>query len=119
MTVWRRCNLWTFRFLICGALSLGLYGAASAGMVSTQEAIEAGHVAQTRTQMKALLQRPELTDELKALGASGADAQARVDAMTDDEVLALAGKVGNLPAGGRLSHNELLLILIIVLILVL
>ncbi|HEX9813040.1 MAG TPA: PA2779 family protein [Burkholderiales bacterium] len=119
MAEWRRYRLSISRFLICGALGFGLYGTAGAGMVSTQDAIDATHMAQTRAQMKVLLQRPELAEELKALGVSPADARTRVDAMTDDEVLALAGKVGNLPAGGRLSNNELILILIIILILVL
>lgn len=115
----RRHYLWIFRFLICGVLGFGLCGSAGAGMISTQDGIDAGRMAEARAQVKVLLQRPELADELRAFGASPADAQARVDAMTDDEVLALAGKVDNLPAGGRLSHNELILILIIVLILVL
>jgi hypothetical protein len=119
MTVWRQQQRWIYRFLVCGVLGLGLYGTASAGIVGTQDAIDAARMAETRAQMKDLLQRPELAEELKALGASPAEAQTRVDAMTDEEVLALAGKVGNLPAGGAISHNELILILIIILILVL
>ena len=119
MTLSQRCCQWTLRLLIGGVLSLGLYATASAGLVGTQDAIDAQHMAQTRAEVKALLQRPELAKELKALGASPAEAQARVDAMTDDEVLALAGKIGDLPAGGSISNNELVLILVIILILVL
>lgn len=114
----RQTRMWIFRLLVCGLFGLGFIGTASAGLVSTKEAIQATQTSQARAQLKALLQRPELAAELKALGASPAEAQARVDAMTDKEVMALAGKVADLPAGGYLSHNELILLLIIILILV-
>lgn len=118
MIALRRPSIWIIRLAICGVFSFGLLGTATAGIVSTEDAVDAAQVAQTRAQMKALLQRPELADELKALGASPAEAQARVDAMTDQEVTALAGKVGVLPAGGRISNNELILLLVIILILI-
>jgi len=119
MNVWRRTSLWIVRILIGGVFGLGLWATASAGLVTTTDAIDSTRMAETRAQMKTLLQRPELAAELKSLGASPAEAQARVDAMTDDEVVALAGRVADLPAGGRLSNNELTLILVIILLLLL
>jgi hypothetical protein len=62
------------------------------------------------------VQRPELAKELQALGANPTEAQARVDAMTDAEVRTLAGKLGVLPAGGALTNNELILILVLIII---
>ena len=119
MMVQRRVPMWFFRVVVWGVFGLGLYGTASAGLVGTEAVIDSAQMTETRAQMKALLQRPELADELKLRGASPAEARVRVDAMTDDEVLALAGKVGDLPAGAGLSNNELILILVIILILLL
>lgn len=119
MVALRRVRVWAFRVLVCGAFGLGLVGTAGAALVGTQDAIDASSVAQARAQVKALVQRPELAGELRALGATPAQAAARVDAMTDTEVLALAGKVGDLPAGGRLSNNELILLLVIILLIAL
>jgi Family of unknown function (DUF6627) len=118
MTALRQAPRWVAHLLVCSALSLGLSGAANAALISTADAVDSVQAAAARAQMKVLLQRPELAKELKTLGASPAEAQARVDAMTDEEVTALAGKVADLPAGGRLSDNELILILVIVLILI-
>jgi Family of unknown function (DUF6627) len=118
MTALRQAPRWIVRFLVCGALGLGLLGSANAALIGTADAVDSAQAAAARAQMKMLLQRPELAKELKALGASPAEAQARVDAMTDTEVTALAGKVADLPAGGRISDTELLLVLIIILILV-
>jgi len=119
MAARRRHSVWMFRFLICGVLGFGPYGLANAAMVDTQSAIDTAAVKETRERVNAMLQRPGVAEELKTLGASPAEAQARVDAMTDDEVRTLAGKIGDLPAGGRISNNELILLLVIILILVL
>jgi hypothetical protein len=40
-------------------------------------------------------------------------AQQRVDALTDAEVMHLAGKIDSLPAGGALSNQDLILILLV------
>ncbi len=113
MTTFRQALL---RLLLGSAFGLGLFGTASAGMVSTEDAIDSARIAETRTQLKALVQRPELAKELQALGANPTEAQARVDAMTDAEVRTLAGKLGVLPAGGALTNNELILILVLIII---
>lgn len=119
MIALRRVRVWISRILVCAAFSLGMLSTASAALVGTQDAIDSASIAQTRAQMKALVQRPELANELHALGATPAQAAARVDAMTDSEVLALAGKVGNLPAGGHISNNEFILLLVIILLIAL
>lgn len=86
---------------------------AQAGVVGTDEALAAVE----RERVKELVQRPELARELQALGVAPGDAAARVDAMSDAEVRELAGRLDALPAGGALTTNELL-ILVLVLILV-
>jgi hypothetical protein len=69
-----------------------------------------------RDRVKTLLERPELAAELEKMGVSPAEARARVDAMTPQEVAQLAGKLDTLAAGGALSNQELLLIILIVLL---
>jgi hypothetical protein len=57
--------------------------------------------------------------QLKKLGVDAIDAQARVDAMGDAEVIQLSGLMDALPSGGALSNQELLIIIIVVLLVLL
>lgn len=84
---------------------------AYAGMIGTEEAAE-------RDRVKSLLERPELAAELEKKGVAPAEARARVDAMTPQEVNQLAGKLDQLIAGGALSNQDLLLVIILLLLLI-
>ena len=84
---------------------------AYAGMIGIEEAAE-------RDRVKSLLERPELAAELEKKGVAPAEAAARVDAMTPQEVSQLAGKLDQLIAGGALSNQDLLLIIILLLLLI-
>lgn len=75
--------------------------------------------ASERERVKALLERPDVVKQLGDLGVSADEAKARVDAMTDGEVLQLAGRIDQAIAGGQLRNDQLLIILLLVLILVL
>ena len=85
---------------------------ADAGMIATDKAVPAAE----REKVKALLERPEVAQQLEKFGISAKDAESRVDAMTDQEVVQLAGKIDALPAGGVLSNDQLLVILLLVII---
>ena len=71
-----------------------------------------------RERVKALVARPEVAKKLEQLGVLPKDAAARVDALTDAEVAVLAGKIDALPAGGAMTTQEWLLIIIAILLLV-
>lgn len=72
-----------------------------------------------RQRVKAMLERPELTQALEKAGIQADEARARVDAMNDDEVLQLAGKLDSALAGAqRVTNEQLLLVIIILLLLV-
>jgi hypothetical protein len=71
-----------------------------------------------RDRVKSMLERPELAAELEKMGVPAADAKARVDAMTPQEVSQLAGRLDQLAAGGALSNQDLLLIIILLLLLI-
>ena len=83
---------------------------AHAGMIGVQDL--------ERERVKAMLERPELTDQLSKAGIAVAAARARVDAMSDAEVLQLAGRLDSAIAGGQLSNESVLLIVIIVLLVI-
>jgi hypothetical protein len=87
---------------------------AQAGMIATDEA--AG--LEERARVKALIERPELTKALQQMGIPPAEAAGRVDAMSDAEVLQLAGRLDAAIAGAQVSNEQLLLIIIIILLLV-
>ena len=89
---------------------------AQAGMIATDEAAQA---ASERERVKAMLARPEVAAQMGKLGITAADTLARVDAMTDAEVIQLAGKLDTLPAGGAISNDQLLLIILLLVLLVL
>jgi hypothetical protein len=87
-----------------------------AGLIPSDAAIKASG---DRERVQAMLERPEVAAELQKMGIAPADAQARVQAMSDTEVAQLAGRLDALPAGGALTNQELLLIIIIVLLIAL
>jgi tripartite-type tricarboxylate transporter receptor subunit TctC len=91
---------------------------AHAGMIATDET-QAPTVQAERERLKVLLARPEVAKQLGNFGVKPEDASARVDAMTDAEVLSLAGKVDQLIAAGALSNDQLIVILLLVVLLVL
>ena len=87
---------------------------ARAGMIGTEGVAPAS---QERQRVKDLIARPEVAKKLEALGVMPQDAASRVDALTDDEVHALATRIDSLPAGG-MSDTNWLLVIIAVLVLI-
>jgi hypothetical protein len=88
---------------------------AHAGLISSDDAQVSGD----RERLKALIARPELAQQIEKLGILPREAVARVDAMNDAEVRNLAGRLDALPAGGELSTNTLVLIVLILLLVIL
>lgn len=71
-----------------------------------------------RERVKAMLERPEVVKGLEKHGVDAVEARSRVDAMSDAEVLQLAGRLDAALAGAQVSNESLLLIIIIVLLIV-
>jgi hypothetical protein len=98
-------------------LALGLAAVLAAprahGEMITTEAPQAGG---ERARVKAMLERPEVAREMQKMGIPPEQAAARVDAMADAEVRQLAGRLEALPAGGALSTEQWLLVIIVVLL---
>lgn len=85
---------------------------AQAGIVATDAALAAGK----REQVLSVLERAEVRSQLEALGVSAAHVKARVDAMSDDEVVQLAREIESLPAGGADILGVVLVIFLVLLI---
>lgn len=100
------------------ALAVGMTSMlpARAALVGTDEAVPSA-IASERERVKALVARPEVAKKLETLGVLPKDAESRIDALTDQEVLALAGRIDALPAGA-MSNQEWLLVIIAVLLLI-
>ena len=98
-----------FRRLTAIVLILSLAAPAHAGLVTTEGALERARVA-------ALLERTDVQAALAAHGVSPGDAQARVAAMTDAEVGALAARIDELPAGGIGILGAALLVFLVLLL---
>ena len=88
-------------------------GPARAELVST-DAVQAGA---ERSRVKAMVERPELAGQLQQMGLAPGEAAARVDALSDAEVHALAGRLDALVAGGDFPNQTPILLLIILIIL--
>lgn len=96
-------------------LSLSLSAPGYAAMVGTEDILTADSVAQERDYIREMLNRDEVQDQLTSLGVDPAEAQQRVDAMTEEEVQMLAGQLEELPAGGSVL-GLLAFVLIVLLI---
>ena len=96
---------------------------AQAGMISTRTIIESGHASEGRSattaeRVHALLARDDVRAQMMAFGVNPAEATLRVNALTDDELILLAGRLEELPAGeGAMTSFALVALIITVVIL--
>ena len=94
------------------ALALALIAPyAHAALIPAEDATE-------RQRVKELVARPELAEQLKQMGIAPDEIQGRIDAMTDEEVRSLAGRINAVPAGGELTTQEWLLIIVVILLVI-
>ena len=87
---------------------------AQAAMVSNEQVVASQTVQQDRERLHALFERADVREQLLARGVDANAAKARVDALTDNEVADIAGKLDSLPAGGDLI--EVLLFIFVLLL---
>jgi hypothetical protein len=71
-----------------------------AAMISTDEMVSSQRAAEAREYINAVLARQEIQDALINKGIDPAEAQARIDSLTDTEVIRLADRIDSVPAGG-------------------
>jgi len=91
-----KTGLHTLRVALVVLLAVALTGVAPLRAAQAQPIVNA---AEARADLQATLARADVQAELVTLGVSADEASARVASMSDAEVLALHGKVADLPAG--------------------
>lgn len=95
---------WTSRMVILSMLAMGLpVQSAFAGIVATDQIASHEIAGQDRARITAFIDRADVLAQLQKQGVTAGEAKARVYALTDDEAHKIAGKLGQLPAGGSIG----------------
>lgn len=90
------------RFLMLVILGTSIAGPANAALVSTEQMVGTAASADAsaeRARIQDWLAREDVARQMRDYGVSTEEAQKRVDALSDEEVRNLAGKLDELPAG--------------------
>jgi len=113
-----------FRRFICKLVILNMillpYAAhTQAALIGTEQAVARVQAQAERDKLRTFVARADVQNQLAGLGLSPAAASERVNALTDDEVQQLAGKIDALPAGADISGGALTVLLVLILVLLL
>ena len=109
MSTFNRCIA---RALIVCTLGMSMPVSSLAGIVTTDQ-VTAGV---ERGQVRSFLDRDDVRARMQELGVDPAAARVRVDALNDDEVAALTGRIDQLPAGGTDILGVALFVFLVLLI---
>ena len=74
-------------------------GAARAGLVTTEQVVDATAAASDRERLAAVFLRDDVRQQMEALGVDREEAMARLASLSDQEIQQIAGKIDELPAG--------------------
>jgi hypothetical protein len=103
------CNL-----VILSTIILPYSAHTQAALIGTGQAI--ANVQAQRDKVQGFVTRADVQQQLASLGLDTAVASDRVNALTDDEVQQLAGKIDSLPAGADAGVVTVLLVVVLVLL---
>lgn len=87
---------------MCGLTGLPA-SAAHAEMITTEQVAASQPTTPARERIEALLERADVRAALERRGVSPIEAKKRIEALSDDEVQRIAGKLDSLPAGGDIE----------------
>lgn len=91
--------------------------AAKAEMIGTETAIVLAKEENSRARVTAFLERMDVQQVMERQGVDAMEAMKRVNTLTDEEILRLAQKIDQLPAGGNGIGTVVGAILVIFLVL--
>lgn len=97
-----------------GLVSLGMPGAAHAGMIGTAELLDAEARNAKVEQVQEFLGRDAVRAQLEALGVDAGQAAERVAALTDAELEQLSQRLDDLPAGAGAAELVILVLLVLI-----
>ncbi|MHB1116745.1 PA2779 family protein [Sideroxydans sp.] len=104
---------WTSRVMIVLMTCMAMPLTANAAMVETDVVVDHALAEQGRAKIMALVNREDVRAQLEVRGVTTEQAQARVDALTDDEAMQIAGKLDQLPAGGDILGTAVFIFIIL------
>lgn len=84
-----------------------------AEIVDTDAMSVQNQVEQDRAKVQSFVDRANVKERLQAMGVSGVVAKDRVASLSEQEVHALAQRIDSMPAGGNLSSNDIIIILLV------
>ena len=84
-----------------------------AGMIGTDQAIASSQDLANRDKVRDFISRGDVMKQFEALGVTAGAAQERVNAMTQEEVNRIAGKIDSMPAGADSGWAWVAVILIV------
>jgi uncharacterized membrane protein len=88
-----------------------------AAMVGTEAILVNQDTQNARDRLRSFLDREAVQSQLTARGIDPAEAQARVDSLSDSEVMQISDKIDQLPAGGSFWGTVLYLAIMAVIVL--
>ena len=89
-----------------------------AAMVGTEEMLVNQDTQNARDQLRSFLDREDIQSRLTARGIDPAEAKTRIDSLSDAEIMQIADKIDQLPAGGSFWGTILYLAIIAFIVLV-
>lgn len=110
--------LGTTMLLSSFALTTAVVPTAQADIVSTADVVAEQQSGWNRAQLVEQLHRDDVREQLVRYGVNPDDAIARVDAMTDAEVLELTAHLDELPAGAGISVSTTVILIALIIWLV-
>ena len=94
------------------------YQSALAALVETETILNLSRAKDARDYVKNFLVREDAKAAMIAQGVDPIEAMARIDSLTDSEVIQIAGQIEQLPAGGDALAVIIAVLIIVILVLV-
>ena len=96
-------------------LGISLPSTSYASMINTQSLIQTQTLDESRTRINQLVSQENVKSRMLELGVDPADIQARIAALTDDEIRQLEQHLDQMPAGGILATIGLVFVILLIL----
>ena len=94
------------------------YQSALAALVQTESMLDMSRSQEARETLKKFMAREDVRSAIVSQGVTPAEADARLDSLTDAEVIQLADQIDQLPAGGDVLGLAIAALVIVILVLV-
>jgi hypothetical protein len=90
-----------------------------AAMIKTETVLTLSTVNDVRENLNQFLKREDVQAIMTAQGISPAEAKARVDSLSDDEIMQIADKMDQLPAGGTSAFGVIVTAAVVIFVVLL